>query len=131
MNIKNIRTFIPSKDFEVSKRFYEDLGFEIQWEGEDLIIFGTKEQNFFLQKYYVEEWANNFMLQMHVDDLDALYDICDAVIKRYEGTKIKPIFEADYGRTFHILDPAGVLWHMTQVTKPVENEQDLLCDDPQ
>ena len=130
MKITNIRTFLPSKDFEVSKQFYLDMGFDIQWQSDDLVIYGTKERNFFLQKYNNEDWANNLMMQMHVDDLDALFAIVEPLIAKYKGTKIKPIFTADYGRTFHLIDPAGVLWHMTEINKPVVNEQDLLCDDP-
>jgi len=118
MNITNIRTFLPSKDFQVSRQFYLDMGFDIRWESNDLIIFGTAENNFFLQNAFVEVWAHNMMLQMHVDDLDALYQKVEPLIAKYEGTKIKSIFTADYGRTFHLLDPAGVLWHMTEVTKP-------------
>ena len=115
MKIRNIRTFIPSKDFEVSKQFYIDLGFNITWEGEDLIIFGTKEDNFFLQNFYVEDWANNCMMQLHVEDLESLYAVAETLIEKYEGTRIKSIFQADYGKTFHLIDPAGVLWHMTEV----------------
>ena len=115
MNIKNIRTFLPSKDFEVSKKFYLDLGFKLRWEGEDLIIFGDEGQNFFLQKYYNEEWANNFMMQLHVTDLDDLFKVAEGLKDKYEGIRMKPIFEADYGRTFHLIGPAGELWHMTEV----------------
>ena len=129
MEIKNIRTFLPSKDYKVSRQFYLDLGFQIQWEGNDLTIFGSETYNFFLQEYYNEDWANNFMIQMHVDDLDALYKVAEPLIKKYEGTKIKPIFTADYGRTFHLIDPSGVLWHLTEITEKVENEADLLCDE--
>lgn len=117
MNIHNIRTFVPSIDFEVSKQFYLDLGFEISWEGEDLIIFGTKTQNFFLQKAYVKEWAENCMMQMHVDNLEDLYDKALPLIDKYENTKINSIFTADYGRTFHLIGPAGELWHMTEIQK--------------
>ncbi len=117
MEINNIRTFLPSKDFETSKQFYLDLGFELRWESTDLIIFGTPTQNFFIQKAYLKEWAENMMLQMHVDDLDTLYSICESLVKTYADVKIKPIFTADYGRTFHLLDPAGVLWHMTEIQK--------------
>ena len=34
------------------------------------------------------------------------------IVDKYENTKIKPIFLADYGRTFHLIGPAGELWHM-------------------
>jgi hypothetical protein len=84
------------------------------WEGEDLIEFGSKNHNFFLQDYYVKEWAENCMLQLFTEDLDALYEIAEPLISKYENTKIKPIFTANYGRTFHLIDPTGVLWHMTE-----------------
>lgn len=132
MNIKQIRTFLPSIDFEISKQFYLDMGFTLRWDSPDLVIFGDDHNNFFLQKYYQKDWAENLMMQLHVDDLEGLYTICEKLISKYEGTKIKPIFTADYGRTFHIIDPAGVLWHMTEFTvkeDEIEDQQSLLCDD--
>lgn len=114
MILKNIRTFLPTKDLHYSKQYYIDLGFPVQWESEDLIIMGTEQHNFFLQKAYLEEWANNMMLQLHVENLDALYDVAKKLKDVYPETKLKSIFTADYGRTFHLLDPAGVLWHMTE-----------------
>lgn len=117
MKIRNIRTFLPSIDFQTSKQFYLDLGFNITWESDDLIIFGEEGQNFFLQKAYLKEWAENVMMQMHVDDLDALYEIALPLIDKYENTKINKIFTADYGRTFHLIGPAGELWHMTEAKK--------------
>lgn len=117
MNIKQIRTFIPCKEFNISKQFYLDLGFNISWESKDLIIFGDKGQNFFLQDFYTEDWANNCMMQLFTNDLEGLYKVAKSLTNVYKGTKIKPIFEADYGRTFHLIDPAGVLWHMTETKK--------------
>ena len=129
MKVLQIRTFVPSKDFEVSKKFYQDLGLEILWQNEELAEIGTPTQNFFLQKYYNEEWANNFMLQMFVDDLDALFNTAKPLIEKYEGTKIRDIFEADYGRTFHLIGPAGELWHLTETEDKSKGQRDLLCDE--
>ena len=117
MKITNIRTFLPSKDFSVSKQFYLDLGFDLRWESDDLIIFGTTDHNFFLQNAYLKEWAENMMIQLHVTDLDALYEVCLRLKEKYEETKLIPIFTADYGRTFHFIGPAGELWHMTEEQK--------------
>ena len=129
MNIKQIRTFIPGKDFDVSKQFYLDLGLQVVWEGKDLIEFGSSSKKFFLQNFYVEEWANNCMMQLFVDDLESLYKQAESLISKYTGTKIKPIFTADYGKTFHLIDPSGVLWHMTETSKEVEDESKLICEE--
>jgi predicted lactoylglutathione lyase len=117
MKIKNIRTFLPSKDVKVSKQFYLDLGFNITWQDDELIIFGDEDYSFFLQKYYNKDWAENVMMQLFVDDLDSLNKVAKALMQKYEGIKVNDIFTADYGRTFHLIDPAGVLWHMTETTK--------------
>lgn len=114
MIISNIRTFVPSESFIESKKFYSDLGFEILWEGEDLISFGNKDNNFFLQDFYNEEYSKNFMMQMHVKDLDELYIIAKNLSNTYSSVKVNDIFEADYGRTFHLIGPSGELWHMTE-----------------
>jgi|LGOV01.1.fsa_nt_gb predicted lactoylglutathione lyase len=129
MNINQIRTFIPSKDFSLSKQFYLDLGFKTMWQDDNMALFGIKQQNFFLQKYYQEDWANNCMMQMHVDDLEELYHTCVSLKEKYTDIKLKQIFTADYGRTFHLIDPTGVLWHMTEVTKEVADESKLICDE--
>lgn len=115
MNIKGLRTFLPSIDFEISKQFYKDLGFDVQWENDEMCIFGSQEYNFFLQKYYQKEWAENVMMQIFVDDLEIAFNVAEELLKSYKNTKIKAIFEADYGKTFHLIDPAGVLWHFTEV----------------
>lgn len=115
MKINNIRTFVPAKNLDVSKKFYQDLGFEILWEGEDLIIFGDKVNNFFLQDFYAKEWAENFMMQIHVYDLEDCFDVASRLVDKYENIKIKEIFKADYGRTFHLIGPSGELWHFTEI----------------
>lgn len=114
MNIKQIRTFLPSKEFKVSRQFYIDLGFEIKWEDEKLVEFGNSTQSFFLQDYYVKEWVDNCMLQLITNDLDVLYEKVVSLVEKYEHIKVKAIFKADFGRTFHLIDPTGVLWHMTE-----------------
>jgi len=64
------RPFIPAKDFELSKRFYEALGFEKVLDSE-VAIFHAGPGGFILQRYYQKEWAENFMMQLMVDDLNA------------------------------------------------------------
>ena len=64
------RAFIPAKDFDSSKAFYEALGFKKLLDG-DVAIFGVGASAFILQRYYKKEWAENCMMQMMVDNLDA------------------------------------------------------------
>ena len=45
------RPFLPTKDFDISKRFCEALGFEKLLDGE-VAIFGVGAGGFILQRYY-------------------------------------------------------------------------------
>src|SRR5436190_20999989 len=65
-----VRPFLPSKDFDLSKQFYEAVGFEKVLDGE-VAIFNAGSGGFILQRFYQKEWAENFMMQLMVDDLDA------------------------------------------------------------
>jgi len=61
---------MPAKDFEASKKFYETLGFKKVLDG-DVAIFKAGSGGFILQRAYQKNWAENFMMQLMVDDLDA------------------------------------------------------------
>lgn len=65
-----MRPFMPAKDFDLSKRFYEAPGFEKVLDGE-VAICNAGSGGFILQRYFQEDWAANFMMQLMVDDLDA------------------------------------------------------------
>ena len=65
-----MRPFLPARDFDLSRRFYEALGFEKLLDA-DVAIFRLGGSGFILQRYYQKEWAENFMMQLMVDDLDA------------------------------------------------------------
>src|ERR1043165_8396031 len=64
-----VRPFLPTKDFELSKHFYEALGFEKVLDSE-VAIFNAGSGGFSLQRYFQEDWANNFMMQLMVDNPD-------------------------------------------------------------
>jgi predicted enzyme related to lactoylglutathione lyase len=64
------RPFLPTKDFDLSKRFYEALGFTKLLDSE-VAIFQAGTSGFILQKRFQKEWAENLMVQLMVDDLDA------------------------------------------------------------
>jgi hypothetical protein len=72
------RPFIPAKDFDLTKAFYEAIGFKKLLDG-DVAIFSVGASAFILQRYYKKEWAENCMLQMMVDNLDAWWEHIEAV----------------------------------------------------
>src|SRR5437868_13629585 len=75
---ESFRPFLPAKNFESSKSFYEALGFRKLLDA-DVAIFGMGNSAFILQRYYKKEWAENCMMQMMVDNLDAWWEHIEAL----------------------------------------------------
>ena len=108
-----LKTFVPSRDFEQSKQFYKDLGFEMDWEGEKMAQFKVGDFRFLLQDYYVKEFAENFMMFLFVDDVDEWWDYIQktGIKERYEIV-LKPPQDYPWGmREIHMVDPTGIFWH--------------------
>ena len=111
-----MRPFLPAKDFELSKRFYETLGFEKVLDDE-VAIFNSGSGGFILQNYYRKEWAENFMMQLMVDDLDAWWEHITALDLPGQFGVPPPKAPAmqPWGlRIAYLVDPSGVLWHIAQ-----------------
>lgn len=112
-NAKSIRPFIGAKDFEISRRFYRDLGFEENLHAPDFAIFQSGSVVFYLQAAYVKDWIDNTMVFMEVDDVERFYSELVALNlpNKYDGVKILPIRTMDWGRECFVHDPSGILWH--------------------
>jgi uncharacterized glyoxalase superfamily protein PhnB len=111
-----VRPFMPAKDFDLSKRFYEALGFEKVLDSE-VAIFNAGSGGFILQRYYQKDWAENFMMQLLVDDLDAWWAHISALDLpgRFGVPAPKPPAMQPWGlRISYVVDPSGVLWHVAQ-----------------
>lgn len=107
------RPFLPAKDFDLSKRFYEALGFEKALDGE-VAIFNIGDSSFILQRYYQKDWAENFMMQLTVDDLDAWWAhirALDLPAKFGVQAPKAPALQPWGLRVAYVFDPSGVLWH--------------------
>ena len=115
----HIQPFLPTKDYNISKQFYHDLGFEMIYEDEQLGLFRKDEISFFIQQYYVKDWAENMMVQVYYEPIDELYQHVETLKTHYPMIKTKHPFQVPYGYTFHLLDPAGVLWHFTDPNKKI------------
>ncbi|HYC68239.1 VOC family protein [Brevundimonas sp.] len=110
------RPFLPARDFAVSRAFYQRLGFETLLDGE-VAIFRAGRGSFILQRYYQKEWAENCMMQLMVDDLDAWWAHLEALDlpSTFDVQPPKPPALQPWGlRVAYLYDPAGVLWHIAQ-----------------
>src|SRR5262245_10329738 len=119
------RPFLPAKDFEASKRFYAALGFNKVLDGE-VAIFQLGTSSFILQNYFQKQWAENFMMQLMVDDLDAWWTRIVALdLPRMFGVPApKPPALQPWGlRVAYVVDPSGVLWHIAQRRPGVKHDE--------
>jgi catechol 2,3-dioxygenase-like lactoylglutathione lyase family enzyme len=110
------RPFLPAKNFETSRAFYEALGFRKLLDG-DVAIFGVGASGFILQPFYMKDWATNWMMQLMVDDLDAWWAHIEALDLpgKFGVQPPKPPAMQPWGlRVAYVCDPSGVLWHVAQ-----------------
>ena len=113
------RPFLPAKDFDLSKRFYEALGFEKVLDG-DVAIFNAGSGGFILQRFYQKDLAENYMVQLMVDDLDAWWAHLSALDLpgKFGVPPPKAPATQPWGlRVAYVIDPSGVLWHVCQRRK--------------
>lgn len=114
MQVSDIRTFVPCKDFAQSQLFYQSLGFTLDTAGDDLCLAQMGDCYLFLQRYYLPEFAENMMLQIIVDDIDDAF----AQIKRLPmPARYEPIKQEPWGKVIYLWGPAGELLHITELNK--------------
>lgn len=107
-----VRPFLPTRDFELSKRFYEALGFRMLL-GDEVAIFEAGSGGFILQRSYDEAWASMTMLQLMVDDRDAWWlHLRGLDLPGKFG--VPPAIQPWGLCIVYVVDPAGVLWHIAQ-----------------
>lgn len=110
-----MRPVLPARDFEVSKRFYMDLGFCPQPLTEKLVEMHLGSQSFILQAYYIHEWADNFVMHLRVSDVARWWDhiVAIGLATRY-GVKTRAPQLEDWGLVASLVDPSGVLWRIAE-----------------
>ncbi len=116
LRVTEIKAFVPAKNFELSKQFYKDLGFTMASDGGGVAYFHFGDTSFLLQDFCAESLAENFMMHILVEDVDAWWSQVTAsgVAAKY-GVKITSIETQPWRmRDFCIFDPSGVLWRIGQ-----------------
>ena len=125
--MSNMRTieakaFVPSSNFALSKQFYQDLGFELAWSSEDLAYFRHGNSSFLLQNFYKKEHADNFMMHLLVEDVEAWWSHVQAMdLAAKYRVNVEPPADRSWGiRDFELIDPTGVLWRIGQNIKSTQ-----------
>jgi|SRR6516162_9730997 hypothetical protein len=93
--ITDIKAFVPARDLNLSKAFYTDLGFIINWSTDEIAELQVGSFRFLLQKFYVAQHAGNFMITLNVDQRRCLVELHPAkgvrqeVPRHYGASRLK------------------------------------------
>jgi uncharacterized glyoxalase superfamily protein PhnB len=113
--LKAIKAFVPAQDFELSRRFYLDLGFRQLWGENNACELELDGHSFILQQFYVKDHAGNFMMHMLVENADDWWQHVQelGLKEKYDLCMARPPEMQPWGlRVLYLADPTGVLWHI-------------------
>jgi catechol 2,3-dioxygenase-like lactoylglutathione lyase family enzyme len=118
LRITEIKAFIPAKNFELSKQFYKELGFTMASDTDGIAYFHFDQVSFLLQDFFVQSHAENFMMHILVEDVDAWWGrVRDSDVVAKYGVKLSDVESQPWRmRDFCLTDPSGVLWRIGQNT---------------
>ena len=113
--VRAMRPMVPAKDFEISKRFYIELGFQPRPLTDRLVEMQLGVFSFILQAYYVREWADNFVVHVTVSDVGLWWrHIVSLDLPARYGVKTQAPESQGWAVVAGVTDPSGVLWRFAQ-----------------
>jgi len=110
--VEAIRPVLPARDFELSKRFYTELGFALhELVPDKLAELRLGSFSFLLQNHYVQQWADNVAIHLRVRDARRWWDhiVSLDLPKRYGVKTVEPKQEM-WGLVACVIDPSGLIW---------------------
>ncbi|KYP15386.1 glyoxalase [Flavihumibacter sp. CACIAM 22H1] len=109
----SIRPFIGSQNFDESRQFYRELGFEETLLEPGLSVIKFDSLAFYLQNAYVKDWVDNTMVFVEVEDVEDYYQYLAGLKlwENYPKAKLSPIRYNNWGDECFVHDPSGILWH--------------------
>lgn len=116
MQFLSLEPFIPSgNNFDAAKNLFVELGFKINWDAGDYIGFEKDSCKFILQKYDNKAFAENLMINVKVDDVQAFRNnLMEKKLPEKFGIRIGEITNQPYGKEVNLIDIAGVCWHFVE-----------------
>lgn len=116
LKVTEIKAFVPSKDFELSKQFYQDLCFTMASEGGGIAYFHFGHVSFLLQDYCAESFAEHFMMHILVENVGAWWNHVQErdVVQKY-GVRVTEIENQPWRmKDFCLYDSSGIVWRIGQ-----------------
>jgi hypothetical protein len=116
MKFLSLEPFVPSgQNFEGSKQLFQELGFKINWDAGDYVGFESEGCRFILQKYNNKEFADNFMINVKIDNAEEFWkEVNEKRLVEKFGVRFAPPTEQPYGIEVNLIDIAGVCWHFVE-----------------
>lgn len=112
-----LRPFVPARDFALSKRFYQAIGFALTLDHGQIAVLKQDSFSFILQDFYVPAAAENSMVQLLVRNADEWWTRIDGAKLVAEFAVKPPRAPAmqEWGmKVGFLFDPSGVLWHVAE-----------------
>ncbi len=113
--VTSLRPFIGARDYGVSQEFYRALGFsEVRIDAKMSYFRVSETVGFYLQDAYVQDWVDNSMLFLEVEEPEDNRErwLALDLPARFAGVRLSEVRYEDWGREFFLHDPSGVLWHV-------------------
>jgi hypothetical protein len=120
LNPVEIKAFIPTKDYALSREFYEAIGFTSAFADEEIAYFHLGSCSFLLQNFYAVEHTQNFMMHLLVENVDDWHTHLtkEKIAERFTVKIGVPVNQPWAMRDFTLFDPSGVLWRVAQNIEP-------------
>ncbi len=115
----SIRPFVGAQDFNLSRSFYKDFGFQENVLSHNMSYFFKNSCGFYLQDAYVKDWIDNTMVFLEVEDVETYWNDLVALDlpNKYKTVRLVPIRKETWGKECFVHDPSGVLWHIGEFNK--------------
>ncbi len=109
-----LKTFVPARDFDLSKRFYRAVGFIEDWTNGEVAMFKNGPTSFLLRAEEDAGYAAGLQMQVVVDSVDEVHEHLRTALDSFGLVPPAPVDRPWGARDFVLVDPSGVRWRITQ-----------------